>query len=68
MPQEMRPFVLLFTLVVYLLPVPGQRLIPPKKYHAEDDDDVPALPDEDEDDLETNTTTTSGKNVIIQIM
>lgn len=51
----MRSIVVLSALVVYLLPVPGQRLVPPKKYHS-DDDDAPAVPEEDEDDMEGNST------------
>ncbi|GJQ85770.1 hypothetical protein Trydic_g20331 [Trypoxylus dichotomus] len=55
----MRP-ILLFVALVHLKPVPGQRLIPPKRYHAEDDDDIPTLPEEDEDELEYNSTTGKG--------
>lgn len=55
MPLEMRSIVVLFALVVPLLPVPGQRLVPPKKYHSEDDE-APTLPDEDDEELEGNST------------
>ncbi|KRT80592.1 hypothetical protein AMK59_5769 [Oryctes borbonicus] len=56
----MRPILLLVALAVHLKPVPGQRLVPPKKYHAEDDDDVPTMPEEDEDELDYNSTTGKG--------
>lgn len=43
-------------LVVQFIPTSGQRLIPPKRYHAEDDD-VPTVPEEDEEELDYNATT-----------
>lgn len=53
----MRPIVLLVALVVHLKSVSSQRLVPPKKYHAEDEDDLPALPDEEQQELDNNGTT-----------
>ncbi|KAK9703305.1 hypothetical protein QE152_g29424 [Popillia japonica] len=56
----MRPIVLLVALVVHLKSVSSQRLVPPKKYHAEDEDDLPALPDEEQQELDNNGTTGKG--------
>lgn len=57
----MRPIVLLVALVVHLKSVSSQRLVPPKKYHAEDEDDLPALPDEEQQELDNNGTTGMSK-------
>lgn len=43
-------------LLYFPLPLIGQRLTPPRKYHADDDDEFPMGTDDDEDDTKTNST------------
>lgn len=51
----MRSLPFLLMLVVYLpLPLPGQRLLPPRKYHSDDEDEQHL--EDDEDDVDANAT------------
>lgn len=53
----MKSAVLVLMLLLYFpLPLIGQRLVPPRKYHSDDDDDFQLGSDDDEEESETNTT------------
>ncbi|XP_074038923.1 uncharacterized protein isoform X2 [Leptinotarsa decemlineata] len=59
----MKPSILCFMLILYTpLPVPAQRLVPPRKYHSDDDDDHGDYNDEAEDDsfIQKNSTDEKG--------
>lgn len=52
----MKSAVLVLMLLLYFpLPLIGQRLVPPRKYHSDDDDDF-QLGEDDEEEPETNST------------